>query len=74
MSKCRKWAREQRSMSGSPGPDHHSHRVFFTPVERVGRCSTSTRMTLPRMIGSGLDVASGPGPSAGGAVRATPAR
>ena len=36
-------------------PDHHNQSVFFTAVERLGKCSTSTRMTLPRMIGSGLD-------------------
>ena len=33
------------------GPDHHSHRVFFARVGR-GKCSTSTRITQPRTIGS----------------------
>jgi hypothetical protein len=50
MAKHLRYARAQRSESGSPSPDHHSHSVLFTPPLDSFRCSTSTRMTLPRTI------------------------
>ena len=52
MSKRRRWARQQMSRSGAPGPDHRSHSVLLARPAGLGRCSTSTRMTLPAMNGA----------------------
>src|SRR5664280_157617 len=51
MSNLRREARQHRSRSGSPVPDHHSHKVFLIRPVGLGRCSTSTLITLPLMIG-----------------------
>src|SRR5665213_1992751 len=51
MSNLLSLARQHRSRSGSPSPDHHSHSVFLTRPVGLGRCSTSTRITLPLTIG-----------------------
>src|SRR5665647_2968421 len=35
-----------------PGPAAHSHSVFLVALVGLGRCSTSTRITVPVTIGS----------------------
>src|SRR5665647_735895 len=34
-----------------PGPAAHSHSVFLVPLVGLGRCCTSTRITVPATIG-----------------------
>ena len=57
-----KVGRQHRSRSGSPSPDHHSHRVFLICPAGLGRCSTSTRITLPLTIGGSLQSRQRPRP------------
>ena len=40
-----------RSRWGSPSPDHHGPSIFLTRPIGLGRCSTSTLITLPVTIG-----------------------
>ena len=51
MSKRRRYAHQARSRSASPGPDHNSQSVFFVRDVGLGRCPTSTPITLARTMG-----------------------